>query len=185
MRHHANTLKLNINNDRGYGPYREVVLCLARCGVAEIEGGFLFLESDTMNIATSKLVHINEDNYRDSDLSKQKWGFDVIPRRKHRAFYGSTLDCKVGRDCQNEPVYQVKWYSYKKTGQCGWAYGLKTNYKWACAKCAQKWSDRILKGKLSKKGVSYRLPKLPAYVNPALENGPWNVPPAIYDGRFC
>jgi len=134
-----------------------------------------------MNIATSKLTRINEDNYRDASLSKQKWGFNVIARKKHRAFYGSALDCQIGLNCQNEPYYQVKWYSYKKTGHSGWAYGMKTNYKWACLSCAEKWSKRII----GKKDVQYRLPKLPTYVNPALEQGPFNTPMTIYDLRFC
>jgi len=126
-------------------------------------------------------VAITNDNYADKRLPRQKWGFNIIPRKKHRAFYGSVLDCQIGRNCENEPFYQVKWFSYKKTGQCGWAYGRKTNYKWACPGCADKWSKRIIR----EKDIQYKLPKLPIYVSPALASGQWDKVPTVYDGRFC
>lgn len=125
-------------------------------------------------------VRITMENFKDVSLSKQKWDFGIKPRQKHRAFYGSFLDCELGRNCQNEPFYQVKWASYKKTGKMAWAYGMKQNYKWACPVCAGKWLE-----KNQEKMLICELPELPAYINPALEHGPFNGPISVYDGRFC
>lgn len=126
-------------------------------------------------------VRITQSNYKDKSIARQMWAFEILARKRHRAFYGSHLDCKVGVKCKNEPFYQVKWFSYNKTGKAGYAYGVQENYKWACPDCADKWA----KNNICKKDSEYKLPKLPVYKNPSLASTKWKGPPTIYDGRFC
>ena len=126
-------------------------------------------------------VRITQDNFKDKSLSQQKWGFEVLARKRHRAFYGPDLNCKVGVKCKKESFYQVKWFSYNKTGKAGYAYGVKGNFKWACPDCADKWADK----NLSKKDSEYKLPELPNYINPAWKCIQWDGPPTVYDDRFC
>jgi len=126
-------------------------------------------------------VRLTQDNFKDKSISQQKWGFEVCARRKHRAFYGATLDCKAGPACKNEPFYSVKWCSYNKTGKAAYAYGVKENFKWACPECADKWAKRNIGGK----DGQYKLPELPEYPNPALKSSHWDGPPTVYDARFC
>jgi len=126
-------------------------------------------------------VRVTQDNFKDKSITGQKWGFEIAVRKKHRGFYGPALVCKAGTACKNEPFYQLKWFSYNKTGKAGYAYGAKHNHKWACPECSYKWA----KNNILKKDTEYTLPDVPFYMNPAWKCVLWEGPPTVYDARFC